>query len=614
MSLIRNPKNPYPQNLKLDPTNEFINFTFSGERLGSYQINIFEYPHDFIRNRLQPPIYSSEIISTEYKYNDETIFSNETILQMLLKSTVNPAITGTAKDFVNKSFTWQVKMSPNKKMPIWESSFKFSGVTNAGQFLNNFIYGGEVLINKDSTLSNIKVLDFLITDVESFSLNLSLFDFYDDNIKLINLLKFDLSKLKIKFYYKTSSAFNGGFYLYDSSGQITAKDNLAFSEEWKEYNKNLAEIKQTQNEIFTFKLFKDQGVTFTNNQHIYISAIKIYLEDEEELLTENFSSLEYFFETNTKPIISPNQDTEYAGFTINDSIVEYNESSNIPHISSDIVSRKLKLEGYYSLFQNSDSIKYWYVVLYDDNNTLIDQTDYNYSARIYYEYDGLRTNNYYKIDFFAFSQTGQIVNVVIELNVKYDERLNTQFIPILEQNPEKNSIIVKWNKDYTSVPQVNGEIELLPEGGVHLKTGELIYNEISGNPITMDKKNFAVGLKTSIHNKISSMKIFDYINNNIKYQVFIKNYKFYYQIDEAQPIDCGVYTRENIEFAVQDYAIPKEDTGYMWYVSEDYNWSEDNTKYYLIDNSDTFNRFSILLQSNEGTVSCTIKRLGGANG
>ena len=41
--LIRNPTNPYPQNITVSPYKANLSFTFMGDRLGSYQVKIYSY-------------------------------------------------------------------------------------------------------------------------------------------------------------------------------------------------------------------------------------------------------------------------------------------------------------------------------------------------------------------------------------------------------------------------------------------------------------------------------------------------------------------------------------------------------------------------------------------
>ena len=85
-------------------------------------------------------------------------------------------------------------------------------------------------------------------------------------------------------------------------------------------------------------------------------------------------------------------------------------------------------------------------------------------------------------------------------------------------------------------------------------------------------------------------------------------YLRYGKINSPNKIIQNCYNfKSNIVFGIQDSSIPASDTGYMWF-EEGYNVPNSETKYLLVSSKEE-HKYSILLQNNNGTVSCNIKKI-----
>ena len=154
--------------------------------------------------------------------------------------------------------------------------------------------------------------------------------------------------------------------------------------------------------------------------------------------------------------------------------------------------------------------------------------------------------------------------------------------------------------------KATGEYDILKDTGeVDIKTGTIVYDNISSLPIIMNKNDFSLGIKTTIDN--NTTKILDYINNDILYELYIENYKIYLRYGDIDSInktikECG-QIKENIEFGIQDYGTAKNDTGYMWYDNEDFT----SNSTYLLTSVNEETKVNIILKRFNESVECEIK-------
>ena len=317
----------------------------------------------------------------------------------------------------------------------------------------------------------------------------------------------------------------------------------------------------------------------------------------------NFTSTRYFFQAVTTPQITATPNGNTAAFSINGTSYEYDSTANLPHITvNNLQSRILNIEGYY---QNGN-IKYYYFELFDEEDNLIETTPKTFSSKIEYNFSGLLPSKNYTLYCYTVSQNDQYANVIFDITTTYKSKEDINYPPILICNENEANVKIKWIKDSTAIGRATGEYNINTNGTLDILSGSVIYDNISSFPIIMDKNNFAVGIKTTIND--NTTKIFDYINNGILYQVYMENYVFYLKygyIDSANPYiqECGNF-KSNIVFGIQNYANPIPDTGYMWFSGEEYSISNNDTTYLLVSEREE-KKYSILLQNNNGVISCT---------
>ena len=321
----------------------------------------------------------------------------------------------------------------------------------------------------------------------------------------------------------------------------------------------------------------------------------------------NFTSTRYFFQTVATPEITATPDGYSAAFSINGTTMEYNPAANLPHIDvNNLQNRNLNIEGYY----RNGNIKYYYFELFDEENNVIEITPKTFSSKITYEFAGFLPLKNYTLYCYAVSQNDQYTNVVFNITTTYIGKEDINYPPILICNENEANVKIKWIKDSTAIGHATGNYTIDADRGVWIESGEIVYDNISSLPITMDKNNFAIGLKTKIKN--TTTKILDYINNDVLYEIYMENYIFYLRYGHINSsnkttMQCGQFASD-IVFSIQNYNASKSDTGYVWYEGEEYIVpnTEDT---YILDAIETNNIYSILLQNANGIVSCTFKLL-----
>lgn len=347
-----------------------------------------------------------------------------------------------------------------------------------------------------------------------------------------------------------------------------------------------------------------------NNTYTWEVIMSPYNNWDEDLelkgTEDSFSSLHYYFETSLVPRIidTPNlTENSNASFIVNGEIYDYNPEINVPRIEiKNLKSRNINIEGYCP----EGDIKYYYFELVDDNNNQIEQTNKTFSNKIEYSFSGLLSSKNYKLNFFAVSQKDQYVNIIFDINVSYDLKSDISNPPILTYNENEANVKVKWIKDSTALGKASGEYQI-DNGMVNINTGTIVYDNISSLPIIMDKNNFTVAIKTTIND--DTTKIFDYINNEILYEVYLENYKIYLKYGNINLSNKTIKEISNFKFknevlfGIQDYDEPENDTGYMWFDNEEI--PDSNSKYLLISKQEE-KQIQIILQNNNGKITCTI--------
>lgn len=368
-------------------------------------------------------------------------------------------------------------------------------------------------------------------------------------------------------------------------------ENYAYNNEEISINTSLLEMNATSGKSYTWMVemspFKNLG---------------------EGISTEfNFISLRYFFESSSKPYIISTPDSKNgAGFLVNDEEFLYSPETNMSIIRiENLQNRSLDIEGYYS----NGNIKYYHFELFDEDENLIEKTNKTFSSKIEYNFSGFLSSKNYILRFYSVSQKEQYVNIVFNISVAYTQKTDINYPPVLVCNENEATVKIKWINDSTSVGVATGEYEINEETGeVDIISGTIVYNDISSFPILMDKNNFAVGVKTTINN--NTTKIFDYVNNNILYEIYVENYKIFLKYGEIGLTNKTIAElgnlKTNILFGIQDYAAPVEDTGYMWYDDNVNQVSNSESEYILISKEEE-KKYSIILQNNNGEVSCQVE-------
>ena len=322
----------------------------------------------------------------------------------------------------------------------------------------------------------------------------------------------------------------------------------------------------------------------------------------------NFTSLRYFFQTAPRPYINPTfNDSLTKGLMINGTQYEYDNSNTPSIVINNLENRKIQIEGFYG----GADIKYYYFQLFDENHFLIEETNKIFSSKIEYSFTGLLSPRTYQLYLNTVSQQDQGLSIRLDITNTYIPKSNINFPPIITCDPEEANVKIKWAKDSTAVGRATGDYTIDETAGeVEIQSGTIIYDNISAMPIVMDKNNFALGVRTTVN--INTTKVFDYINNDILYEVYINNYEFYLRYGEVgsntyTSIKCGSVKNELV-FGIQNYEAPDPNKGYVWY-DGDYTVTNDEESFLIVNSVDEKDKFNILLQNINGAVSCTVEKI-----
>lgn len=495
--MIRNPINPYPQNITIDKNKGFLSFKFSGDRLGSYGLSIQEYGSS--------SGHTVQYVSLEeYKYNNDEIkfylSDYEGVLE--LKNGGN--------------YTWQVIMSPNKAFDQY---------------------------SKDNFTSP-------------------------------------------KYYFQL------GF-------TPVVNINPEYTFPWKT---------ETEGSPSTFDTLPQGSFKINKEDYVYY-ADYLPLNIEPNDWEENYSNY-YKLNDEGKYINVPSEEGDAPTFVIGTYYEQKNEfdSNGTPIIKvDDITNKQIDILGYYF----GDNIKYYYFQLFDEDDNLINETDKIFSSKVEYNYSGLLSNKNYYLYFYSISQNDQKADVAFEIKTKYNETIDNFVPPTLVCDDDEANIKIKWRKDFTSQGLASGEI-IYNENKTTatINSGTIVYDNISNSPITMDKNNFAIGLKTEIND--NTTKILDYVNNDVLYEIYMENYYFYLSYGEINSSFKVTKQLEpfkaSIEFGIQKKSSAETDTGYMMYDGEEYEITGEDREYILISEEKSYN-YLILLQNINGDVRCNIERI-----
>lgn len=276
----------------------------------------------------------------------------------------------------------------------------------------------------------------------------------------------------------------------------------------------------------------------------------------------------------------------------------YFKTRNTPVVSIDDITSDSKDEagnlnqrqytfvGHYAQAQNV-SIKYHSWSLYNANtNVLIEETDDIYNSNIKYTFDGFVTGIKYKVILNIETQDGVQVSVDKVFNVLYSspEVIDS---PLVTLNSEHNAAKLYYNIVKVSYPTINGEYEFTDNNTLHIKSGDLIYDKVSGKNINV--KDYTILAQFYVESGKTG-KIIGLSNNAQSYNGVALSVLF----ENSDPIGRWYVRRMSEASSVEDIKLRgvnknvlpmlqptntvEDDTEYLWFSSR--NW--DFSQYYLM--------------------------------
>lgn len=276
----------------------------------------------------------------------------------------------------------------------------------------------------------------------------------------------------------------------------------------------------------------------------------------------------------------------------------YFKTRNTPVVSIDDITSDSKDEagnlnqrqytfvGHYAQAQNV-SIKYHSWSLYNANtNVLIEETDDIYNSNIKYTFDGFVTGIQYKVVLNIETQDGVQVSVDKVFNVLYSspEVIDS---PLVTLNSEHNAAKLYYNIVKVSYPTINGEYEFTDNNTLHIKSGDLTYDKVSGKNINV--KDYTILAQFYVESGKTG-KIIGLSNNAQSYNGVALSVLF----ENSDPIGRWYVRRMSEASSVEDIKLRgvnnnvlpmlqptntvEDDTEYLWFSSR--NW--DFSQYYLM--------------------------------
>ena len=276
----------------------------------------------------------------------------------------------------------------------------------------------------------------------------------------------------------------------------------------------------------------------------------------------------------------------------------YFKSRNTPVVSIDDITRESKDEsgnlnqrqytfvGHYSQAQNV-SIKYHNWSLYNANtNVLIEQTEDIYNSNIRYTFDGFVTGIKYKVVLNIETQDGVQVSVDKVFDVLYSspEVIDS---PLVTLNSEHNAAKFYYNIVKVSYPTISGEYEFTNNNTLHIKSGDLVYDKVSGKNINV--KDYTIlaqfyvesGKIGNVIGLSNNAKSYNGVALNILYENSDPIGRWYVRriSDTSSVKDIKIRgVKNNVFPMLQPTNIVADDTEYLWFSSK--NW--DFSQYYIM--------------------------------
>lgn len=276
----------------------------------------------------------------------------------------------------------------------------------------------------------------------------------------------------------------------------------------------------------------------------------------------------------------------------------YFKTRNTPVVSIDDITSDSKDEagnlnqrqytfvGHYAQAQNV-SIKYHNWSLYNANtNVLIEETDDIYNSNIKYTFDGFITGIQYKVVLHIETQDGVQVSVDKVFNVLYSspEVIDS---PLVTLNSEHNAAKLYYNIVKVSYPTINGEYEFTDNNTLHIKSGDLTYDKVSGKNINV--KDYTIlaqfyveaGKTGNVIGLSNNVKSYNGVALNVLYENSDPIGRWYVRrmSNTSSVEDIKIRgVKNNVLPMLQPTNTVENDTEYLWFSSR--NW--DFSQYYIV--------------------------------
>lgn len=279
----------------------------------------------------------------------------------------------------------------------------------------------------------------------------------------------------------------------------------------------------------------------------------------------------FYFKTRNKPVVNI------------DAITDDSKDS-----AGNLNQRQYTFIGHYAQAQNV-SIKYHSWSLYNaTTNALIEETDDIYNSNIRYTFDGFVTGITYKVVLNIETQESVQVSVDMTFSVLYSspEVIDS---PLVKLESKHNAAKLNYNIVKISYPNISGEYEFINNDIIHIKSGNLTYNKVSGKNINVKdytilsqfyveagKSGHIIGLSNNIgeYNTLALNILFE--NNDPLGRWYVRTIK------NTTVEDVKLRSvKDYVQPMLQPTNVADDNTEYLWYDSKAWDFSQ----YYVMGDS-----------------------------
>jgi hypothetical protein len=247
--------------------------------------------------------------------------------------------------------------------------------------------------------------------------------------------------------------------------------------------------------------------------------------------------------------------------------------AKIQNFPTTINSREYSFIGTYSQSEGV-AIQYYTFNLYDKDGEVIDTTGKIYSANINYKYDGFINGSSYMIELICNNQDNiEVSTDKILFNISYSQpNIDVGIGYQVLENKDAIRLIIEPDK--TSIPTFDGKYKIIENfpfigtNSAQIKNGIIKYDNVSQEPLLIDKSSFSVFMSTRLENGFSG-KIIELNGDEDRY-IELVGYTFYDNNGETKTKILDIYTTN--KFVLQTSV--EDDVGYIW----DNTATWDNTK------------------------------------